>query len=90
MSTSISIKANEIMLLFISTLKTRFLQKLKKLNVESKFNLREEEWMHNLFIGDLKTKSFSLLMGESHEFQMIICAVPDGTVIMELLFEKKI
>ena len=28
-------------------------------------------------------------MGESYEFQMVICACPDGTVIMELLFEKK-
>ena len=77
------------MILFISTLKNRFLQKLKKLNVEAKFSLREEEWMHNLFNGDLKTKSFSLPMGESYEFQMVICACPDGTVIMELLFEKK-
>ena len=75
--------------MMISTLKNRFLQKLKKLNAEAKFSLKEEEWMHNLFIGNLKTKSFSLSMGESYEFQMVICACPDGTVIMELLFEKK-
>ena len=89
MSNSISLRPNEIMIMMISTLKNRFLQKLKKLNAEAKFSLREEEWMHNLFIGNLKTKSFSLSMGESYEFQMIICACPDGTVIMELIFEKK-
>ena len=87
MSTSISIKDNEVMLLFISTLKNRFLQKLKKMNVEAKITLKENEWMKNLFYGDLETKNLSLY-GRSYEFEMIICAVPDGTVVMELLFEK--
>ena len=88
MATSISLKDNEIMLLSISILKNRFLQKLKKMNVEAKITLRDNEWMKNLFYGDLKTKSLSLPMGMSYEFEMIICAVPDGTVVMELLFEK--
>ena len=87
MSTSISIQDNEVMLLFISTLKNRFLQKLKKMNVEAKITLKENEWMKNLFYGDLETKNLSLY-GISYEFEMIICAVPDGTVVMEVLFEK--
>ena len=89
MSNSISLRPNEIMIMMISTLKNRFLQKLRKINAEAKFSLKEEEWMHNLFIGNLKTKSFNLSMGESYEFQIIICACPDGTVIMELIFEKR-
>ena len=28
-------------------------------------------------------------MGESYEFQMVICACPDGIVVMELIFEKR-
>ena len=73
----------------ITSLKNRFNQKLKKINASACFSLREEEWMHNLFIGNLKTKTFNLSMGESYEFQMVICACPDGKVIMEIIFEKR-
>ena len=89
MSDSISLRPSEIITLMITSLKNRFNQKLKKVNASACFSLREEEWMLNLFIGNLKTKTFNLSMGESYEFQMVICAFPDGIVVMELIFEKR-
>ena len=50
--------------------------------------LNDNQWLQNLFYGDLKTKNLALPMGKAYEFEMIICAVPDGTVVMEMLFEK--
>ena len=88
MTTIISIKDSEVMLLFISNLKSIFLKKLKKMNVDMKFTLNDNQWLQNLFYGDLKTKNLALPMGKAYEFEMIICACSDGTVVMEMMFEK--
>ena len=60
MTDSISLRQSEILTLMINSLKNRFNQKLKKVNASACFSLREEEWMLNLFIGNLKTKTFNL------------------------------
>ena len=58
------------------------------MNVDIKFTLNDNQWLHNLFYGDLKTKNLALPMGIAYNFEMIICACSDGTVVMELMFEK--
>ena len=52
------------MLLFIANLKSMFLKKLKKMNVDITFTLNDNKWLHNLFYGDLKTKNLALPMGK--------------------------
>ena len=76
------------MLLFIGNLKSIFLKKLKKMNVDMRFTLNDNQWLQNLFYGDLKTKNLALPMGTAYNFEMIICACADGNVVMELMFEK--
>ena len=76
------------MLLFIANLKSIFLKKLKKMNVDIKFTLNDNQWLHNLFYGDLKTKNLALPMGIAYNFEMIICACSDGTVVMELMLSN--
>ena len=76
------------MLLFIANLKSIFLKKLKKLNVNMRFTLDDNQWLQNLFFGDLQTKNLALPMGKAYEFEMIICACADGNVVMEIMFEK--
>ena len=88
MTTTISIKDSEVMLLFIANLKSIFLKKLKKMNVDMRFTLNDNQWLQNLFYGDLKTKNLALPMGTAYNFEMIICACSDGNVVMELMFEK--
>ena len=88
MTTIISIKDSEVMLLFIANLKSMFLKKLKKMNVDITFTLNDNQWLHNLFYGDLKTKNLALPMGKEYEFEMILCACSNGTVVMEMIFEK--
>merc|ERR1712055_1244520 len=65
-----------------------FLKKLKKMNVDIKFTLNENQWLNSLFYGDLKTKTLALPMGKEYEFEMILCACSNGTVVMEMIFEK--
>ena len=86
MTDSVSLRNSEILTLMIDSLKSRLTQKLKKVNATACFNSKQEEWLLNLYVGNLKTKSFSLLMGESYEFQMVLCACADGKLIMEILF----
>ena len=81
MTTTISIKDSEVMLLFIANLKSIFLKKLKKMNVDITFTLNDNQWLHNLFYGDLKTKNLALPMGKAYEFEMVICACSNGTVV---------
>ena len=88
MTTIMSVKDSEVMLLFIANLKSMFLKKLKKMNVDIKFTLNENQWLNNLFYGDLKTKTLALPMGKEYEFEMILCACSNGTVVMEMIFEK--
>ena len=88
MTTVISVKDSEVMLLFIANLKSMFLKKLKKMNVDIKFTLNENQWLNSLFYGDLKTKTLALPMGKEYEFEMILCACANGTVVMEMIFEK--
>ena len=88
MTTVISVKDSEVMLLFIANMKSMFLKKLKKMNVDIKFTLNENQWLNNLFYGDLKTKTLALPMGKEYEFEMILCACSNGTVVMEMIFEK--
>ena len=88
MTDSISLRPSEILTLMINSLKNKFNQKLKKVNASACFSVRDEEWTLNLFIGNLKTKTFNLSMGESYEFQMVICACPDGKIIMEIIFQS--
>ena len=88
MTTVISVKDSEVMLLFIANLKSMFLKKLKKMNVDIKFTLNENQWLNSLFYGDLKTKTLALPMGKEYEFEMILCACSNGTVVMEMIFEK--
>ena len=58
------------------------------MNVDAKFILNDNQWLNNLFYGDLKTKTLALPMGMAYNFEMIICACSDGSVVMELIFEK--
>ena len=88
MTTVISVKDSEVMLLFIANLKSMFLKKLKKMNVDIKFTLNENQWLNSLFYGDLTTKTLALPMGKEYEFEMILCACANGTVVMEMIFEK--
>ena len=88
MTTVISVKDSEVMLLFVANLKSMFLKKLKKMNVDIKFTLNENQWLNSLFYGDLKTKTLALPMGKEYEFEMILCACSNGTVVMEMIFEK--
>ena len=63
------------------------MQKLKRVNASASFNLNQEEWLLNLFVGNLKTKALNLPMGGAYEFQMVLCACADGRLIMEIIFQ---
>ena len=63
------------------------MQKLKRVNASATFNVSQDEWLANLFVGNLKTKTLNLPMGEAYEFQMVLCACADGRLIMELIFQ---
>ena len=64
------------------------MQKLKRVNASASFNLNQEEWLLNLFVGNLKTKALNLPMGGAYEFQMVLCACADGKLIMEIIFQS--
>ena len=87
MTDSISLRQSEILTLMINSLKSRLMQKLKRVNASATFNVNQDEWLANLFVGNLKTKTLNLPMGEAYEFQMVLCACADGRLIMELIFQ---
>ena len=64
------------------------MQKLKRVNASASFNLNQDEWLLNLFVGNLKTKALNLPMGGAYEFQMVLCACADGKLIMEIIFQS--
>ena len=65
------------------------MQKLKRVNVSATFNVCQDEWLVNLWVGDLKTKTLNLPMGGAYEFQMVLCACADGRLIMEIIFQAE-
>ena len=65
------------------------MQKLKRVNASATFNVCQDEWLVNLWVGDLKTKTLNLPMGGSYEFQMVLCACADGRLIMEIIFQAE-
>ena len=65
------------------------MQKLKRVNASATFNVSQDEWLVNLFVGNLKTKTLNLPMGGAYEFQMVLCACADGRLIMEIIFQAE-
>ena len=88
MTDSISLRPSEILTLMINSLKSKLMQKLKRVNASASFNLNQDEWLLNLFVGNLKTKALNLPMGGAYEFQMVLCACADGKLIMEIIFQS--
>ena len=89
MTDSISLRQSEILTLMINSLKSRLMQKLKRVNASATFNVSQDEWLVNLFVGNLKTKTLNLPMGGAYEFQMVLCACADGRLIMEIIFQAE-
>ena len=73
MTDSISLRQSEILTLMINSLKSRLMQKLKRVNASATFNVSQDEWLANLFVGNLRTKTLNLPMGGAYEFQMVLC-----------------
>ena len=88
MTDTISLRQSEILTLMINSLKSRLMQKLKRVNASATFNVSQDEWLVNLFVGNLKTKTLNLPMGGAYEFQMVLCACADGKLIMEIIFQS--
>ena len=69
MTDSISLRQSEILTLMINSLKSRLMQKLKRVNASATFNVNQDEWLVNLFVGNLKTKTLNLPWGELMSFR---------------------